>query len=178
MAKRGRFGVFAGCSRYPDCDYIHRTGPPPPPPLPFEVRVPDVRRGASSRRAARAARATSSTAARAIPSCDFTTNLEPLGAVHDADAGAVALKDESGMCLRCGASVDLPGDRADLPGRTAARRPTKPGRPGAVAQASRRVTWRRPGASGPRAEQRRDAARSAAPSPDTGLMAGQPAPER
>ena len=45
VAKRGRFGVFAGCSRYPDCDYIHRTGPPPPPPLPFEVAVPHLRRG-------------------------------------------------------------------------------------------------------------------------------------
>jgi len=60
------------------------------------------------------------------PRCDFTTNLEPLGAVHDADAGAVALKDESGMCLRCGASVDLPGDRADLPGRTLPGGPPNP----------------------------------------------------
>ncbi len=45
VARRGRFGVFAGCSRYPDCDYIHRTGPPPPPPLPFEVAVPPLRAG-------------------------------------------------------------------------------------------------------------------------------------
>ena len=40
-----------------------------------------------------------------------------MGAVHDADAGPVGLKDESGICLRCGASVDLPGDRAELVGQ-------------------------------------------------------------
>ena len=44
-AKRGRFGPFVGCSRYPDCKYIHKTGPPPPDQLPFEVTLPDVRSG-------------------------------------------------------------------------------------------------------------------------------------
>mgnify|MGYP001812430413 FL=1 len=29
----------------------------------------------------------------------------------------MALKEESGICLRCGAPVDLPGERADLPGK-------------------------------------------------------------
>ena len=29
----------------------------------------------------------------------------------------MALKDEGGICLRCGAPVDLPGDRAELPGQ-------------------------------------------------------------
>ncbi len=28
VAKQGRFGPFAGCSRYPDCTYIHRQGTP------------------------------------------------------------------------------------------------------------------------------------------------------
>jgi ssDNA-binding Zn-finger/Zn-ribbon topoisomerase 1 len=116
VARRGRFGPFAGCDRYPECDYIHRTGPPPPPPLPFEVECPKCGEG---RLTARRARRTGNVfyGCGRYPACDFTTNFEPTGAVHDADAGAVGLKDESGICLRCGASVDLPGDRAELPGK-------------------------------------------------------------
>ena len=37
VGKRGKFGPFVGCSRYPDCDYIKKDGPPPPDPLPFTV---------------------------------------------------------------------------------------------------------------------------------------------
>ena len=44
-AKRGRFGPFVGCSRYPDCDYIKKDGPPPPEPLPFEVACPKCGEG-------------------------------------------------------------------------------------------------------------------------------------
>ena len=126
VAKRGRYGVFAGCSRYPDCDYIHRTGPPPPPPLPFEVQCPTCGQGTLTARRARRTGNVFYGCSR-YPACDFTTNLEPLGAVHDADAGAVALKDENGLCLRCGASVDLPTDRASLPGRQLAGGPPDPG---------------------------------------------------
>ena len=126
MARRGRFGVFAGCDRYPDCDYIHRTGPPPPPPLPFEVECPKCGQGTL---VARRARRTGNVfyGCSRYPACDFTTNFEPLGALHDADVGPVALKDETGICLRCGASVDLPGDRATLPGRRLAGGPPDPG---------------------------------------------------
>ena len=107
--ERGRFGPFAGCSRYPDCKYIRKTGPPPPEPLPFEVDVPQVRRGHSWRRAERDGPARSSTAARAIPKCDFTSSREPIGALHDADDGPVAREGESGgICLKCGAPVELP----------------------------------------------------------------------
>ncbi|MEA2026524.1 MAG: type I DNA topoisomerase, partial [Chloroflexota bacterium] len=116
VGRRGRFGPFAGCDRYPDCDYIHRTGPPPPPPLPFDVECPTCGKG---KLAARRARRSGNVfyGCDRYPKCDFTTNFEPVGAVHDADAGAVGIKDESGICLRCGASVELPGDRADLPGK-------------------------------------------------------------
>src|SRR3972149_7034178 len=38
--RRGRFGPFLGCSRYPDCDYIKKEGPPPPAPLAFEGGCP------------------------------------------------------------------------------------------------------------------------------------------
>jgi DNA topoisomerase-1 len=116
VAKRGRFGVFAGCSRYPDCDYIHRTGPPPPPPLPFAVSCPTCTQGNLTARRARRTGNVFYGCSR-YPKCDFTTNLEPLGALHDADAGPVALKDERGLCLRCGASVALPAERGDLPGQ-------------------------------------------------------------
>src|SRR4029079_4231878 len=37
VGRRGRFGPFVGCDRYPDCDYIQRDGPEPPAQLPFEV---------------------------------------------------------------------------------------------------------------------------------------------
>ncbi len=116
VGRRGRFGPFAGCDQYPDCDYIHRTGPPPPPPLPFDVECPTCGKG---KLAARRARRSGNVfyGCDRYPKCDFTTNFEPVGALHDADAGAVGLKDESGICLRCGAPVDLPGDRADLPGK-------------------------------------------------------------
>jgi DNA topoisomerase-1 len=146
VAKRGRYGVFAGCSRYPDCDYIHRTGPPPPPPLPFEVQCPTCGQG---RLTARRARRTGNVfyGCSRYPACDFTTNLEPLGAVHDADAGAVALKDEHGLCLRCGASVDLPTDRTALPGRQLAGGPPDPG---ALAPSRKRRATGGNGARSPR----------------------------
>ncbi len=44
VAKRGRFGPFVGCNRYPDCRYIRKDGPPPPDPLAVRGPVPDVRR--------------------------------------------------------------------------------------------------------------------------------------
>ena len=43
------------------------------------------------------------------PRCSYTTNFEPVGANHDVDGGPVARKaDGSGLCLRCGAPVELP----------------------------------------------------------------------
>jgi DNA topoisomerase-1 len=115
VARRGRYGPFAGCDRYPECDYIHRTGPPPPPPLPFDVECPRCGEGRLTTRRARRTGNVFYGCGR-YPACDFTTNFEPVGATHDADAGAVGLKEGSGICLRCGASVDLPGDRASLVG--------------------------------------------------------------
>ncbi len=106
-SKRGRFGPFVGCSRYPDCDYIVREGPPPPEPLPFEVVCP---KNGDGRLVARRARRTGNVfwGCSAYPKCDYTTNHEPLGAVHDADDGPVARRDDGAICLRCGASIELP----------------------------------------------------------------------
>ena len=57
VAKRGRFGPFVGCNRYPACSYIKKDGPPPPAQLPFEVACPSCREG---HLVARRARRTSS----------------------------------------------------------------------------------------------------------------------
>ncbi|CAN5807471.1 type I DNA topoisomerase [soil metagenome] len=110
VARRGRFGPFAGCSRYPECDYIRRTGPPPPPPLPFEVECTKCGTGQLVPRRARKSGSVFWGCSR-YPKCDFTSSREPLGALHDTDAGAVARSDEAtGICLRCGAAIDLPAE--------------------------------------------------------------------
>ena len=46
--ERGRFGPFVGCSRYPECDYIKKDGPPPPEPLGVRGRVPALPARATS----------------------------------------------------------------------------------------------------------------------------------
>ncbi len=165
VAKRGRFGPFVGCARYPDCDYIKKDGPPPPDQLPFQVTCPTCDKGHLT---ARRARRTGSVfwGCSTYPKCDFTTSREPLGAIHDVDDGPVvrsvpnpppsevpapvapaadaapeadksgAPGSETGLCLRCGATIPLPG--GSLVGRklaggpadpTALRRPGRGGRP-------------------------------------------------
>ncbi len=142
VAKRGRFGPFAGCSRYPDCNYIRKTGPPPPEPLAFEVTCPKCGEGHLT---ARRARRTGSVfwGCSRYPKCDFTSSREPLGPVHDADAGPVAREGESGaICLRCGAPIELPA--AYVPGQQLPGGEPNPeaiaGRPRRGAPAARRPT--------------------------------------
>jgi DNA topoisomerase-1 len=113
-ARTGRFGPFVGCSRYPDCDFIQRQGPPPPEQLPFEVTCP---KNGDGHLVARRARRTGNVfyGCSNYPRCDFTTNYQPVGALHDTDDGPVARKDDTGICLKCGAAVDLPeGDLVGL----------------------------------------------------------------
>ena len=43
--RTGKSGAFWSCSRYPDCGYIKKDGPPPPDPLPFDVTCPKNRDG-------------------------------------------------------------------------------------------------------------------------------------
>jgi DNA topoisomerase-1 len=136
VSRRGRFGPFVGCSRYPDCDYIRREGPPPPEQLPFEVICP---KNGDGRLVARRARRTGNVfyGCSAYPKCDYTTNDVPVGAVHDTDDGAVARRGDAGICLRCGAAIDLPeGDLVGArlaggpPNPDALARPVRPGRRG------------------------------------------------
>ena len=109
VAKRGRFGPFAGCSRYPDCNYIRKSGPPPPEPLPFDVTCPKCGEGKLTARRARRTGSVFYGCSR-YPKCDFTSSREPVGALHDADDGPVAKNGDEGVgiCLKCGAPVDLP----------------------------------------------------------------------
>ncbi len=116
VAKRGRFGPFAGCSRYPDCNYIKKTGPPPPEPLPFEVACPKCNEGLLTARRARRTGSVFYGCSR-YPKCDFTSSREPLGALHDTDDGPVARDGETGaICLKCGASITLP-ESGDVAGQ-------------------------------------------------------------
>ena len=115
VQRRGRFGPFMGCSRYPDCDYIKKEGPPAPEPLAFDVPCPMCHEG---KLATRRARRTGSLfwGCLKYPKCRFTTSHEPVGAVHDIDDGPIGRTGEAGICLICGAPVELP-DGASVVGR-------------------------------------------------------------
>jgi ssDNA-binding Zn-finger/Zn-ribbon topoisomerase 1 len=108
VQRRGRFGPFMGCSRYPDCDYIKKEGPPPPAPLAFEVTCPDCKKGHLTTRRARRTGSLFWGCSR-YPNCSYTTSHEPIGANHDVDKGPVGRNGDAGLCLVCGAAVDLTG---------------------------------------------------------------------
>ena len=134
VARRGRFGAFAGCSRYPECNYIRRTGPPPPPQPAVQVECPKCGEGHLQTRRARRTGSLFWGCSR-YPRCDFTTSREPLGVLHDADAGPVARNGDAGICLRCGAAVPLPAEIT--PGSSL---PGGPPDPGALAPRKRGST--------------------------------------
>jgi DNA topoisomerase I len=113
VQRRGRFGPFMGCSRYPDCDYIKKDGPPPPEPLAFEVACPLCQKGHLMTRRARRTGSLFWGCSK-YPTCRFTTSHEPVGAVHDVDGGPVARNGEGALCLICGASIDLTGIDAPI----------------------------------------------------------------
>ena len=158
VGKRGRFGPFVGCSRYPDCDYIKKDGPPPPDPLPFEVTCPKNKDG---HLVPRRARRTGNVfwGCSNYPRCDFTTNHEPLGGLHDTDDGPLARKGDDALCLDLRLDERHAGrrhrPRRALRGRTRQPRGPRPSgaRPRRPAgrwseQARRSPTGRRPVAVG------------------------------
>ena len=161
VSRRGKFGPFVGCSRYPECDYIRREGPPPEQ-LPFEVACPKNNDG---HLVARRARRTGNVfwGCSNYPRCDYTTNFQPVGAIHDADDGPVARTAEAVICLKCGATIELPeGDVVGLrlaggpPNPEALARPARGGArrngraPAGRARAGRNGTARAPTRSGGR----------------------------
>jgi len=132
VGKRGRFGPFVGCDRYPDCDYIQREGPEPPAQLPFDVVCPKNEDG---KLVARRARRTGNVfwGCSNYPKCDYTTNFEPIGALHDADDGPVAKRGEGFICLKDGAPIEVPADGSVV----GVRLPGGPPDPSALAPARR-----------------------------------------
>ncbi len=159
VQRRGRFGPFMGCSRYPECDYIKKDGPPPPEPLGFEVLCPTCRTGHLVTRRARRTGSLFWGCSR-YPKCRFTTSHEPVGAVHDADDGPVGRNGDAGLCLICGASVEIAGVDAPIglklpggePNEAALARPasTRPRRTGRAATGATRSAATRKTAAGAR----------------------------
>jgi DNA topoisomerase-1 len=142
VGKRGRFGPFIGCDRYPECSYIKREGPAAPAPLPFDVTCP---KNGDGHLVARRARRTGNVfwGCSAYPKCDYTTNHEPIGALHDLEDGPVARRaDGSAICLKCGATIELPED-GELLGRRLPGGPPNPEALAAPARGARRATSRR-----------------------------------
>ncbi|MGP1674221.1 MAG: DNA topoisomerase family protein, partial [Candidatus Limnocylindrales bacterium] len=140
---------FVGCSRYPDCKYIKKDGPPPPDPLPFEVTCPKNKDG---HLVPRRARRTGNVfwGCSNYPKCDFTTNNEPLGGLHDADDGPLARKGEAAICLVCGSTSETTPD-AIVAGERYAGGPADPtalARPSRGRAAGARTGGRSRGASG------------------------------
>ena len=142
VGKSGRFGPFVGCSRYPDCTYIKKEGPPPPEPLPFEVVCP---KNGDGHLVPRRARRTGNVfwGCSEYPKCDYTTNFEPVGACTTPTTAR----------WRGRASRHLPDVRRDTTRRrTTSCRACGPGRPaepgGARPAGPERWTrrWRREGA--------------------------------
>jgi DNA topoisomerase-1 len=167
--KRGRFGAFLGCSRYPDCDYIRKEGPPPPDPLPFEVICPKNKDG---HLVPRRARRTGNVfwGCSAYPKCDFTINFEPVGAVHDADEGPAAKKEDRAICLVCGADIELPD--GDLVGRRLAGGPANPDALKRPARGGARRTTRTSGRAKAGTADRSNGTRRGGRSPATGAAPG------
>jgi DNA topoisomerase-1 len=163
VGKSGRFGPFVGCSRYPDCDFIKKDGPPPPDPLPFEVVCPKNKDGIL---VPRRARRTGNVfwGCSKYPKCDFTTNNEPLGGLHDADEGPLARKGEAAICLVCGSTSEASPD-----GVVAGERyPGGPADPAALARPARARGGPRGGAArtrGAKSGGRGSRSRSAEPAP-------------
>jgi ssDNA-binding Zn-finger/Zn-ribbon topoisomerase 1 len=122
--KFGRTGQFLGCSRYPECKFIKKDGPPPPDPLPFEVTCP---KNGDGRLVPRRARRTGNVfwGCSNYPRCDFTTNHAPLGGLHDADEGPLARMNDTAICLACGSASEAAPD-AIVPGERYAGGPPNP----------------------------------------------------
>ena len=120
ITKRGRFGPFLGCERYPECGYIQRTGEPVPE-LAFEATCPECGKGHLVARRARRSGSLFYGCSR-YPNCRYTTEREPLGPVHADDRGTVArAADGRAICLACGATVEVP--EGTLPGAALAGGP-------------------------------------------------------
>ena len=179
--KRGRFGAFVGCSRYPDCTYIRKDGPPPPDQLPFEVVCP---KNGDGKLVARRARRTGNVfwGCSSYPKCDFTTNDEPTGA--DPRRPRRRQRARSRAQGRERPVPDLRRDGGAARGRPGRPAPGRVGRPNPAAlraAGARRPAWRRRGAArgaGARAGRDPEPGAPRGPEPGRGAAAREPARRR
>ena len=172
--KRGRFGAFLGCSRYPDCDYIQRRARRRPTSCRSRSPAPRTRDG---HLVARRARRTGNVfwGCSNYPKCDFTTNHEPTGAIHD-DPRPTARAPSRGAARR--PVPDLRRRRCPLPdGELVGQAPARWTARSRPRSRGRRVAAARRGGGGRAAAERRP---TAADGLDThrGTRAGTPRRER
>ena len=128
--KRGRFGAFVGCSAIRLHLHPARRAAAPEQ-LPFEVPAPGTVTATWWRRRARRT-GNVFYGCSSYPKCDFTTNLVPTGAIHDAHddgKGAIGRRPDDGLCLTCGAAVRCPTATWSACG---CRRPARPRGAGAT----------------------------------------------
>jgi ssDNA-binding Zn-finger/Zn-ribbon topoisomerase 1 len=71
-ARRGRFGPFVGCDRYPDCRYIHK---PAAGPVETFGTCPVCHQGVVTTKRARSGR--TFYGCDRYPDCDFATSTRP-----------------------------------------------------------------------------------------------------
>ncbi len=161
-------GRSSAARAIPTATTSRRTGRHRPTRSPFEVECPKNHDG---HLVPRRARRTGNVfyGCSNYPKCDFTTNHEPLGGLHDTDDGPLARKGEAAICLVCGSTSDtapddiVPGDRyaGGPPDPAALARPARAPRAGGGrggrtrtggARGASRGSTRRGGASEPAAE--------------------------
>ena len=153
VAKRGRFGAFAGLLALPGLRLHPKTGPPPPEPLPFEVECPKCGQGHLVARRARRT-GSSSGAARAIRSATSPRRASRSAPCTTRTPGPSRATARKASACAAARSVELP-EVIEL-GLAAAGRPAEPGCP--RAEARRRVPLERAGGGEPRARGARRAA--------------------
>ncbi len=116
-----------GCSRYPDCDYIKKEGPPPPDPLPFEVVCPKNGDG-QARAASRAADRQRLLGVLQLPEVRLHDEQRADRRLPRRRRRPVARKGEAAICLKCGATSEVAPDGVQpsatrYPGAARSRRP-------------------------------------------------------
>ena len=143
VGKRGRFGPFVGCSRYPDCTYIKQGGPAAAGPAPASRSPARRTTTAISSRVARGGPATSSGVLE-LPEVRLHDELRAGrgGPRHRRRPGRAARRDgdlprAAARTCRCRRATDLVGARLEggPPNPEALAKPARGG------GASRRVRW-------------------------------------
>jgi DNA topoisomerase-1 len=109
VKRRGRFGEFLGCSRYPDCDYIKRSANARPAPVPTGRNCPECGKPLVTRQSKRGPFVGCS----GYPKCRFIERAE--GAAAGTDGKAVRKVDGKAVRKVGGKAVRKGGGKAGAP---------------------------------------------------------------